>query len=95
MAKSKTDAIAVIQRRHPDLTKKQVTEVIDSLLQFIAQAMAAGEEVSLPGFGKFTTSKRAARTGRNPLTGATLQISESVVPKFMPGKALKDVVSNQ
>lgn len=69
--------------------------MVDALLQSLTDAMAAGEEVSITGFGKFSTSKRAARTGRNPATGATLQIPESTVPKFTPGKALKDAVAKK
>ena len=59
----------------------------------VANALKKGEKVQLVGFGSFGTVKRAARTGRNPQTGATVQIPASVAPKFKAGKALKDAVN--
>ncbi|MGO9903093.1 MAG: HU family DNA-binding protein [Solirubrobacteraceae bacterium] len=57
--------------------------------QLIARHLADGDEVNVPGFGKFTVTDRAARQGRNPQTGETIQIAASQTPKFSPAGALK------
>ena len=61
----------------------------------IMGALGEGNEVSLIGFGNFSVSKVAARAGRNPQTGATINVPASKSPKFKPGKALKDAVNNR
>ena len=58
----------------------------------VADALAKGDEVALVGFGTFTTAKREARKGRNPATGKEITIAAATLPKFRPGKALKDAV---
>lgn len=92
---SKPDLIAVIQAKHPGLTKKAVSEVVDALLATVAETIAKGDEINIMGFGKFHTASRAARTGRNPQTGAEIKIAASVVPKFTPGKALKSSLARK
>jgi DNA-binding protein HU-beta len=76
-----------------DLTKAQAKAIVDGVLARITAAAAKGEEVNLPGFGKFKVQDRAARQGRNPATGATIQIAASKKVTFQPAKALKDAVS--
>ncbi len=71
-------------------TKKQAELVVDAFLDTIVKAMSQGEEVAITGFGTFKVVKRAAREGRNPMTGAKIQIPASVKPKFRPGKQLKE-----
>lgn len=71
-------------------TKKQAELVVDAFLDTIIKAMSQGEEVAITGFGTFKVVKRAAREGRNPMTGAKIQIPASVKPKFRPGKQLKE-----
>jgi DNA-binding protein HU-beta len=71
-------------------TKIDLGQVLDALLDTVAATLAAGDKVQLVGFGTFETLHRAARTGRHPQTGAALDIAASVLPKFSPGKALKD-----
>lgn len=66
---------------------------VDAYAETVAESMKKGEDIALPGFGTFTTAKRAARTGRNPQTGASIKISASTVPKFRPGKSLKDAAA--
>ena len=68
---------------------------IDALLEIITSTVAKGDDVSLIGFGTFKASKRAARTGRNPQTGATLKIAASTVPKFTAGAKFKAAVSGK
>ena len=72
------------------VTEKVARDVIDGLLDGIAKAMTKGEEVSLPGFGKFKRKETPAREGRNPATGAAMQIAASSKVTFTPAKALKD-----
>lgn len=75
-----------------DLTKKQATAAVDAVFGSIQDTLAKGEKVQLIGFGNFEVRDRAARKGRNPQTGAEIQIPASKVPAFKPGKALKDAV---
>ena len=72
------------------VTKVQAKSAIDSYHEAIAGALKNGERVELVGFGTFSVSQRSARTGRNPKTGAELQIAAKTVAKFNPGKALSD-----
>lgn len=74
------------------LTKKETQNAIDALTEAVGDALSKGEKVTLVGFGTFRVIKRKARTGRNPQTGATIQISAKRVAKFLPGKTLKERV---
>ncbi len=73
-------------------SKKKGEEIVDFIFDTILKTMARGEEVVVPGFGKFRVAKRAARQGRNPKTGETIQIAASIRPKFSAGKMLKEAV---
>ncbi len=75
-----------------DLSKKDAKLVLDTLTDEITKALTNKEEVRLTGFGKFTTSERKARKGRNPQTGEEIQIPARTVPKFKAGKNLKEAV---
>ena len=75
------------------VTKKQAAEVVDCVLDCIKGALVDGDKVSLIGFGTFGIKERAAREGRNPRTGDTINIAAKNVPVFKAGKALKDAVS--
>lgn len=72
--------------------KKEVAQALDALFGSIQEDLAKGSRVQLIGFGTFEVRHRAARKGRNPQTGAEIQIPASEVPAFKPGKALKDAV---
>lgn len=74
------------------LTKKDTGAALEATLQTITEALAKGDTVSFIGFGTFSTSKRAAREGINPSTGAKIQIAESTVAKFKVGAKLKEAV---
>jgi DNA-binding protein HU-beta len=76
-----------------DITKAQATKVVDSFVSSITETLAKGDTLSLVGFGTFSVKDRAARVGRNPQTGAELQIKASKNPTFKPGKTLKDAVN--
>jgi DNA-binding protein HU-beta len=75
------------------LSKADAGRAVDSFVGTITGALQSGQAVSLVGFGTFSVRDRAARTGRNPRTGATIQIAASKNPAFKAGKALKDAVN--
>lgn len=83
------DAIA----SEADISKASAGRALDSMLGSITGALSNGDSVSLVGFGTFSVKQRAARTGRNPQTGATIQIKAATVPGFKAGKALKEAVN--
>ena len=74
------------------LSKKDTSAALEATLETITEALSNGESVSFIGFGTFNTSKRAAREGVNPATGAKIQIAESTVAKFKVGAKLKEAV---
>jgi len=74
------------------LTKKDVRTVVDAVMETIANSLEKGEKVTLVGFGTFQVMQRKARRGRNPQTGEEIQISAKKVPKFVPGKGLREKV---
>ena len=76
-----------------NLTKGQATDAVNSVLNSISDTLKDGKKVSLVGFGTFSTSMRNARTGRNPQTGAAIQIPAKNVVKFKAGKDLVDNVN--
>ena len=73
-------------------SKKEAADCVNTTLDTITKALTGGQKVTLTGFGTFDVSKRAARMGVNPRTGAKIRISARKVPKFKAGKALKDAV---
>jgi DNA-binding protein HU-beta len=75
------------------LSKADASRAVESVISAITTALKSGAQVSLVGFGTFTVKKRAARTGRNPRTGETIEIRASNMPGFRAGKALKDAVN--
>lgn len=83
------DAIAAAA----DLPKASAGRALDAVVDSITEALSKGDQVTLVGFGTFAVKHRAAREGRNPQTGQTIQIKASNVPGFKPGKALKDAVN--
>ena len=76
-----------------DLTKADAGRAIDATVAAITDTLSKGDSLSLIGFGTFSISHRAARAGRNPRTGETIQIKAAKLPKFKAGKALKDAVN--
>jgi len=76
-----------------DLSKAGATRAVDAVLDTITGALKGGDQVTLVGFGTFEVRARAARAGRNPQTGATINIPASKAPSFKAGKALKDAVN--
>lgn len=87
---TKAELLDAVAKSNPELTKKQVTAVVDAVFATVAGAVAKDGNVVVPGFGTFTVRTRAARSGRNPKTGETIAIAESKTVGFKPAKALKD-----
>ncbi|MFT3963479.1 HU family DNA-binding protein [Propionivibrio sp.] len=76
-----------------DISKAAATRALEAMVEAVKTTLQDGGEVSLVGFGTFYVGKRAARTGRNPQTGASVKIAAAQVPKFRAGKGLKDAVN--
>src|SRR6266850_1187811 len=79
--------------KQADISKAAATRALEAVIGGVKTTLKKNNSVSLVGFGTFSVSKRAARAGRNPRTGATIKIKAAKVPKFRPGKALKDAVN--
>lgn len=76
-----------------DISKASAARALDGALDSITQSLKKGDTVTLVGFGTFSVRERAARAGRNPQTGETINIKASKIPGFKPGKALKDAIN--
>lgn len=76
-----------------EISKASAGRALDGAMEAIKKALKKGDIVTLVGFGSFYTGKRAARTGRNPRTGENIKIKAAKVPKFRPGKSLKDALN--
>lgn len=89
---NKTELIEHIAK-HADLSKAAAGRALEATMGAVRTTLKKGGTVSLVGFGTFAVGKRAARTGRNPRTGAAIKIKKANVPKFRPGKGLKDALN--
>ena len=89
---NKAELIAAIAES-TELSKKNAEAALNATIDAISKAMADGDKVQIMGFGTFETRERAARSGRNPQTGKTINIAASKAPAFKAGKALKDLVN--
>lgn len=83
------DAIA----KEAEISKSEAQSALDSFVENVKKSLRKGQKVTLVGFGTFSTSKRAARTGRNPQTGKPIKIPAKKVAKFTAGKSLKDAIN--
>ncbi|MDR5610286.1 HU family DNA-binding protein [Arsenophonus sp.] len=88
---NKTELINQIAEK-ADLTKKDSEKALNAFIESVTEALKAGDDVQLVGFGSFQVKQRAARDGRNPQTGKTIQIAAANVPSFKAGKTLKEAV---
>lgn len=89
---NKNDLVAAVAA-DAGISKADAAKAVDSTLDTVTSSLKKGEEVRLVGFGTFSVTRRAASTGRNPQTGASIQIPASNQPKFKAGKALKDALN--
>ncbi len=89
---NKTELVAAVAEKAA-LSKKDAEKAIGAVIDAITGALTDGDKVQLVGFGTFEVRERGARTGKNPRTGAAIEIAASKVPAFKAGKALKDIVN--
>lgn len=89
---NKNELIASVAEK-ADLTKVQAAEAVDAVLTSISGSLASGTDVRILGFGNFIVAQRKATTARNPQTGAPIDVPAAKVPRFKPGKALKEAVN--
>ncbi len=90
---TKAELIDAIREKADLGTKKDAEKALDAILENVTAALQGGGKISLVGFGSFSVSQRKARTGRNPRTGAAIEIPACKVVKFSAGKGLKDAVN--
>ena len=86
----KSELILRLAEANPHLFQRDVERIVTTVFEEISAALARGDRVELRGFGAFSVKQRPARTGRNPRTGATVQVTEKRVPFFKPGKELRE-----
>ncbi len=90
---TKTDLVSAMVEK-TGLSKVDAESAYKALVETVTECLKAGDSLALVGFGTFSVSQRAARTGKNPRTGEPLEIPAATTPKFKPGKGLKDAVNN-
>ncbi len=91
---NKTELVTAMAEK-AELSKKDAEKALTAFTNIVADTLVDGNRVAITGFGTFEVVERAARTGRNPQTGETIQIAASKSPKFKPAKALKNVVNGR
>jgi DNA-binding protein HU-beta len=84
-----------IAAREADISKASAGKVLEGIMAAVVKAVSKGDSVTLVGFGTFKSAKRAARTGKNPKTGATIKIAATTVPKFSAGAGFKQAVAGR
>ncbi len=89
---NKNELVAAVAEQS-EITKADAAKAVDAFIDAVSDALSKGDEVRLVGFGTFAVAHRKATEGRNPRTGAVIQIAASNLPKFKPGKQLKDAVN--
>jgi len=89
----KADIVDHVAASVAGITKKQASEALDAVFDYISKQLADGDRVQVPGFGTFTVSERKERQGRNPKTNEPMTIPASKSVRFKPGKGLKDSVN--
>ena len=90
---NKTELIAAVAAKS-ELSKKDAEKAVKAFTEVVAETLKKNDKVQLVGFGTFEVTKRAAREGRNPQTGESIQIAASRSPRFKAGKAFKDAVNS-
>lgn len=88
---NKTELISTVAEA-AGMSKKDTEQVLNTFFDTVQNTLKQNDKVQIPGFGSFEVRERAARTGRNPHTGETIEIAAAKVPAFKPGKGLKDAV---
>ena len=89
----KSELVQAIAAENPHLYQRDVEHIVNAILDSITEALARGDRVELRGFGAFSVKNRPARTGRNPRTGARVQVEEKFVPFFKTGKEMRECLN--
>ncbi len=87
---TKSELIQILANANPTLYERDLERAVTTVFDEITTALADGDRVEIRGFGSFSVKPRSARTGRNPRTGATVEVSEKFIPHFRTGKLLRD-----
>lgn len=90
---TKSELIEKVASKQPQLSQKDVELAIKTLLEGMSQTLATGGRIEIRGFGSFSLHYRSARTGRNPKTGESVDLTGKYVPHFKPGKELRERVN--
>lgn len=91
----KSELVQVIAEKNPHLYQRDVEHIINAVFDAITDALARGDRVELRGFGAFSVKNRPARQGRNPRTGATVDVTEKYVPFFKTGKEMRERLNRE
>ena len=86
----RSELVQLLASNNPELTSREVNLIVDSFFDEVIDQLASGGRVELRGFGSFTTRARSDRTGRNPRTGSTVEVSAKKIPHFKAGKEIRD-----
>ena len=89
---NKTELVAAIAAK-AEVSKKDAENVLNAFIDTVGSTLKSGDKIQLVGFGTFETRERASRKGKNPQTGAVIDIPAATVPAFKAGKALKDIIA--
>ncbi len=92
---TKSELILRLAELNPHLYQRDIERIVSTVFDEISAALARGDRVELRGFGAFSVKERAARIGRNPRTGASVQVAEKHIPFFKSGKQLRDMVNRK
>lgn len=94
-ALTRSDLVEELAARFTHLTQREAELAVKTLLDALGDALVHGQRIEVRGFGSFTVTRRPPRLGRNPRTGAAVQVPEKRVPHFKPGKALREAVDGR
>lgn len=92
---NKKEFIDAVAASHDNLSRAEVGRIVATVLDTISNEIKRGRKVQITGFGTFATTKRKARKGRNPKTGEPIKVPAMTLPKFSPGRTLKELVSKK
>ena len=92
---TKSELIAALVEANPHLYQRDIERIVNTVFEEISDALAAGDRVELRGFGAFSVKRRPARIGRNPRTGAAVNVDEKFVPYFKTGKELRERLNTE